>query len=363
MVQNDGAEKAQNVNEMTRRPQNFMETENWKEPAAIDRIAVMTGATGGIGSHVCARLIEKGYTVYAACRNAAKGERFRQEMAGSLSSDLPPAVTDSRLILIPADLKSFASTDRFTDRIISLLGTGISGEELSNDREPPENAGGNGPEAKDGRRPAIGILINNAGIIAPRFEVTEDGYESSLQVNYLAPRRIIRRLLPYLHPQEGRIINTVSCTIRIASPDPYIREWLRADEEQEPENLKLSGQLLEEQKRHFRNLKNYGNSKWLLAVHTARLHESLRLQGSGIRVFGADPGIVNTNIITLDRWFDPLADLFFRPFIKTPRQGAVPLVRAAEYPFHPDRPLLFKGKKEVSFPANIQAFARREFPQ
>lgn len=36
----------------------------------------------------------------------------------------------------------------------------------------------------------------------------------------------------------------------------------------------------------------------------------------------ADPGIVSTNIIRMDMWFDPLTDLFFRPFIRTPREGA-----------------------------------------
>ena len=42
----------------------------------------------------------------------------------------------------------------------------------------------------------------------------------------------------------------------------------------------------------------------------------------GIGVFAADPGIVDTNMITMHRWFDPIADLLFRPLIKTPEQGA-----------------------------------------
>ena len=36
----------------------------------------------------------------------------------------------------------------------------------------------------------------------------------------------------------------------------------------------------------------------------------------------ADPGIVSTDIITMHQWFDPLTDIFFRPFIRTPMQGA-----------------------------------------
>ena len=36
----------------------------------------------------------------------------------------------------------------------------------------------------------------------------------------------------------------------------------------------------------------------------------------------ADPGIVSTNMITMQMFFDPITDLVFRPFIRTPRQGA-----------------------------------------
>ena len=47
-----------------------------------------------------------------------------------------------------------------------------------------------------------------------------------------------------------------------------------------------------------------------------------RVKDKGIIVNAADPGIVSTNIITMHMWFDPLTDIFFRPFIRTPRQGA-----------------------------------------
>ena len=44
-------------------------------------------------------------------------------------------------------------------------------------------------------------------------------------------------------------------------------------------------------------------------------------------VNAADPGIVSTDIITMHMWFDPLTDLLFRPFIRTPRQGADTAIR------------------------------------
>ncbi len=56
---------------------------------------------------------------------------------------------------------------------------------------------------------------------------------------------------------------------------------------------------------------------------------SERVKDSGITVNAADPGIVSTNIIRMDMWFDPLTDLLFRPCIRTPKQGAATAVSIA----------------------------------
>lgn len=53
---------------------------------------------------------------------------------------------------------------------------------------------------------------------------------------------------------------------------------------------------------------------------------SERLKAEGITVNAADPGIVSTNIIRMDMWFDPLTDILFRPCIRTPKQGAATAV-------------------------------------
>ena len=47
-----------------------------------------------------------------------------------------------------------------------------------------------------------------------------------------------------------------------------------------------------------------------------------------MKVNCADPGIVDSSMIHMDRWFDPIADVVFRPLIRTPRNGAVPALRA-----------------------------------
>ena len=53
-----------------------------------------------------------------------------------------------------------------------------------------------------------------------------------------------------------------------------------------------------------------------------------RAKARGVKVNLCDPGVVDTGIIAMDRWFDPLADIFFRPFIRSVANGARPALRA-----------------------------------
>ena len=76
-----------------------------------------------------------------------------------------------------------------------------------------------------------------------------------------------------------------------------------------------------------------------------------RRYGDRITVHVTDPGIVNSRILHMDRWFDPLADILFRPFCKTPKQGAKPAVNALQYTADYGNPLLlFRGNRRLSIP-------------
>ncbi|MCQ5224269.1 SDR family NAD(P)-dependent oxidoreductase, partial [Parabacteroides merdae] len=57
----------------------------------------------------------------------------------------------------------------------------------------------------------------------------------------------------------------------------------------------------------------YSNTKMALLLFTQELAE--RLQNQVITINASDPGIVSTNMITIQAWFDPLTDILFRPFI------------------------------------------------
>lgn len=270
------------------------------------KTAIITGATGGIGIEVCKYLLQNGYTILAAYRNEQKKERMRAEIEKAVSGANTP-----NLHFLHMNMLSFRSVDSFTGEVIKYLNEHNS---------------------------RIDILINNAGIIAPRFELTPDGYETSLQVNYLSAKRLTGNLLPYMQ-ENGKIINTVSCTIHIGHPDLSYE--------------KSPG----EQKKEFINLRNYSNSKLLLALYTFELYK----RHPALFVYAADPGIVDTGIITMHKWYDPLADLLFRPFIKRAVKGALPLIEAVKYtgPFKSGGPLLFKGKKHIAFPRKIIRLSER----
>lgn len=148
-------------------------------------------------------------------------------------------------------------------------------------------------KALKGRR--ISSLFNNAGTMQRHYGLTVDGIEETMAVNYLNLALLTLLLLPEME-DGGRIVNMVSVSSKVVKLD---LDW------------KLRGE------KDFHQLWTYARSKYLLlyfsiglAKHCPNLHVNV-----------SDPGVVNSKMITMDRWYDPLADLFFRPFISSPEKG------------------------------------------
>ena len=144
----------------------------------------------------------------------------------------------------------------------------------------------------------IQTLINNAGVMNGEFHTTREGLEQTVGVNYVGTWLLTRLMLGRM-TAGSRIVNTLSCTWRIGRVDKHL---LIPDPE------------------HYSRFGAYARSKLALLLFTLELADRLRNQGIG--VWGADPGVVSTQMITMGRWFDPLADRIFRPLIRTPEQGA-----------------------------------------
>ena len=82
------------------------------------KTAVITGATGGIGTHICAWLLNNGYVVLAACRSLDKWNKFLVQLQELKAST-------QQLKMVKVNLEDFASIDEFVGECKELSGSKI----------------------------------------------------------------------------------------------------------------------------------------------------------------------------------------------------------------------------------------------
>lgn len=235
---------------------------------------IVTGATGAIGRAIVEELVARGVdVVILACRNVKRAD----ELIDVLRKSIPDSNTILRTLAL--DLESFDSVRRAAATFMTM-GYGLK------------------------------ALINNAGTMPGEIKITEDGYESATQTNYMSTILFTRLLLPAMN-EGSSIVFTTSMTRKIVR--------LRADWVQHAISYKGL----------FRRFTTYGRSKLMLAQYARRLSEELAERG--IRVNCSDPGIVDSGIISMgNRMIDWLSDRLFRPLISTPKEGASPAIKAMD---------------------------------
>ncbi len=201
-----------------------------------EKVALVTGATSGVGRVVAERLGGAGWRVLVHGRDAARGAEAVEAVAAA----------GGRAQLFLADLASLAG--------VRALAEAVTAE-----------------------HPRLALLINNAGIgfgppDSPR-ELSEDGCELRLAVNYLAPFLLTRLLLPgLLAAAPSRIVNVAS----IGQKDVDF------------EDLHLA--------RGYSGLDAYRQSKLALIMLTFDLAEELR--GSGVTVNALHPAtLMDTHMV------------------------------------------------------------------
>lgn len=170
----------------------------------------------------------------------------------------------------------------------------------------------------------VSALFNNAGVISKGYSLTGDGLENTFAVNYFGPYLLTRLLLPLMDP-EASIVNMISLTCRFVS---VTEKSLRPSADE------------------FSQLGTYARSKQALI----RFSRELARRNPGLHINLADPGIVNSNMIDLGHWFDPLADILFRPFCKSPERGVQPALAALA---SDGRNRYFVGRKSMDIPARF----------
>lgn len=230
----------------------------------MSKLAIITGADGGMGTEITRAVAQAGYHVIMLCYTLFKGEERKNQLILETGNE--------EIEVRQVDLSSMTSVINVADDLL-------------------------------GRGKHIDLLMNNAGTMSTAFMQTEDGLEHTVAVNYVAPYLLTLKLLP-LMGKGTRIVNMISCTYSIG---------------------KITSEFFTRGKKGgFWRILVYSNTKLALWLFTRELSE--RLKEDGITVNAADPGIVSTNIIRMDMWFDSLTDVVFRPCIRTPREGAATAV-------------------------------------
>ena len=250
-------------------------------PSCDGKVAIVTGAAGGLGYETALGLAGRGATTILAGRNADKGARA----VARIQRDRPGAKVRFELL----DLASLASVARFAAAVTAA------------------HAG------------VIDILVNNAGVMGlPRRQVTEDGFERQIGVNYLGHFALTARLKDALcaAPTGGRVVNVASLAHRRAALDP---DDLQAERSYNPIHV-------------------YARSKLAMLVFAIEMHRRTQRNGWNLVSVAAHPGWARTEIIGngigegvpgIKAWLITQA---FGTVAQSARDGALPSLYAAMAP-------------------------------
>jgi NAD(P)-dependent dehydrogenase (short-subunit alcohol dehydrogenase family) len=159
------------------------------------------------------------------------------------------------------------------------------------------------------RHERLDVLVNNAGLIQSKRTETPDGIELTLAVNHLAPFLLTNLLLDLLEKSApSRIVTLSSEASRSAEID---FDDLQSE-------------------RRYRAFPVYGMTKKANILFTYELAE--RLEGTGVVANCVHPGGVNTNFGNDNRSPGILLFRAFKPFMRTPEQGADTVIYLASSP-------------------------------
>lgn len=248
-------------------------------PDQTGRVAIVTGANGGLGLEMTRDLAAKGAHVIMAARN--------QEKAKAAEDEILSHQPDADLEIRSLDLGSLDSVREFSKGVLDDFDH-------------------------------IDLLINNAGVMGIPEKRTQDGFEMQFGVNHLGHFALTAHLLPAIAPTPGSRVVSITSTGRHFGPPV------------DPDNPHLEG--------NYEPWRAYGQSK-LANLHFAiGLERRFREAGAATESLVAHPGLSGTDLQSnsvretgggrSQRFFEFLAHNTGMP----PERGALPILRAATDP-------------------------------
>ena len=206
-------------------------------PDQTGKLAIVTGASDGVGLGIATRLAAAGAEVIMPVRNPAKGEAAIASVRAS--------VPDANVSLRALDLSSLDS--------VAALSAGL----LEEDR-------------------AIHLLINNAGVMTPPDrQSTEDGFELQFGTNHLGHFALTTQLLPLLRAGRARVTSQVSVAAARGTINWHDLQWERS----------------------YDGMRAYRQSKIAFGLFGVELDRRSRAGGWGISSNLSHPGVAPTNLL------------------------------------------------------------------
>jgi retinol dehydrogenase-12 len=234
------------------------------------RICLVTGATSGIGTAAAAALAHAGATLIVHGRDREKTERLLDELTSASGNE--------NIHWLQADFSSLSEVQALAVQLRERFG-------------------------------ALHVLINNAGVLTDRRQVSADGYELTFAVNHLAPFLLTSLVLDLLRANApARIAFNSSSAMGGA-------------------HLDFSDLQME---RSFDGWTAYANTKLANMLVSNLLAE--KLAGSGVVSNSFCPGLIDTNLLTDNRDFGVDRIARMRPMMRAAEDGAITQVFLASAP-------------------------------
>ncbi|UQS22907.1 SDR family oxidoreductase [Amycolatopsis thermalba] len=206
-------------------------------PGLAGKLAVVTGASDGVGLGLAARLAAAGAEVVMPVRNRRKGE--------AAIAKIRRRYPDAELSLRDLDLSSLASVAALAGRL-----------------------------TEEGR--PIHLLVNNAGVMTPPDrQTTADGFELQFGTNHLGHFALVARLLPLLRAGNARVTSQISIAAGRHSINWEDLHW----------------------ERKYHGNRAYSQSKIAFGLFGLELERRSRDSGWGITSNLSHPGVTPTNLL------------------------------------------------------------------